>query len=504
MLNMKDRPMKSRWAWCAVGAFVCACAVAPEAVAREKRSLSLDEAVAMAQQDSKAWAQFDARAETAQYQVAAVKANWWPKISVDASALFWSDASKLDIVDKDKIGTELGAAFDKVGGEVLNEHPLLGFLLQQYAPTIKNVAQTLSGPLMNAVPSSMTLKEQFTFTFGAQIMMPLTPLFKVYHGSKLAEMAVENIEIERDAKSLEISYEVTDVYLKLVYAQLMTEVAQEASDTIEKHVELAQKYESVGMLSHSDVLAAKVEALKAKQNIVEAQNSTRLAALKLGQVLSVDSAIELSASDMPEDNFTVTLDELESYQKQAIENRNEFKRLEVGERAARKRETIALLDYVPQVFLIGRYQYTHGIEVLEPENQAILGIGMAWTIFDGLESHYKAKQAAFEADEFSARSEEARELIALDVAQKYLALSTALERVKLTSQAVVLADENLRTITAQFEQGESVNTDVLAAQTRRTAARADDVKARIDILAAYAGLKLSMGDNPTIERNAFK
>ena len=176
MLNMKDRPMKSRWAWCAVGAFVCACAVAPEAVAREKRSLSLDEAVAMAQQDSKAWAQFDARAETAQYQVEAVKANWWPKISVDASALFWSDASKLDIVDKDKIGTELGAAFDKVGGEVLNEHPLLGFLLQQYAPTIKNVAQTLSGPLMNALPSSMTLKEQFTFTFGAQIMMPLTPL----------------------------------------------------------------------------------------------------------------------------------------------------------------------------------------------------------------------------------------------------------------------------------------------------------------------------------------
>ena len=85
-----------------------------------------------------------------------------------------------------------------------------------------------------------------------------------------------------------------------------------------------------------------------------------------------------------------------------------------------------------------------------------------------------------------------------------MALSTALERVKLTSQAVVLADENLRTITAQFEQGESVNPDVLAAQTRRTAARADDVKARIDILAAYAGLKLSMGDNPTIERNAFK
>lgn len=506
MFKITSMPGKQALARLAFAAGVVASTIGAstsDAFARERRDLSLEEAVALAQRDSKVWTQFDARAESAQYQVEAVKANWWPKISIDAAALYWTDASKIDIIDKDGIKSDLGAAFDEVGDKLASK-PILGYLFSKYGEAIKNMAMSFGDPLLDAVPSSMTLKDQFTFEFGAQIMMPLTPLFKVYHGSKLAEMAVENIEIERDAKALELSYEVTDVYLKLVYAQLMTEVAQEASDTLEKHVELAQKYESVGILSHSDVLTAKVEALKAKQNIVEARNNTRLASLKLGQVLAIDSSIELRASDMPEETFTVTLEELESYQKQAVENRNEFKRLDVGERAARKRETIALLDYVPQVFLIGRYQFEHGIQVLEPQNQGIFGIGMTWTIFDGLKSHYNARQASFEADEFAIRSEEARELIALDVAQKYLALSTALERVKLTSQAVELANENLRTITAQFEQGESVNTDVLAAHTRRAAARADDVKARIDILSAYAGLKLSVGDNPTIEKNAFK
>ena len=58
-------------------------------------------------------------------------------------------------------------------------------------------------------------------------------------------------------------------------------------------------------------------------------------------------------------------------------------------------------------------------------------------------------------------------------------------------------------MTAQFANGESVNTDVLAAQARHAAARADNVKARIDILSAWAGLKLSMGESPTLERDAF-
>lgn len=492
----------------AIPAALCAILMAAgtplsQAQAREVRNLSLEEAVALAQRDSKTWAQFDARSETAKNQVESVKANWWPKISVDASALYWTDASDLEIVDKEEIQSQMGSAIGEAEQQLAAD-PMLSALLASSGATIKAAAQTIAAPMMNAIPETMRLKDQFTFTFGAQIMMPLTPLFKVYHGAKLAEMAVENIGIERDAKALDISYEVTDVYLKLVYAQLMTEVAREASDTIEKHVELAEKYESVGMISHSDVLAAKVEALKAKQNIVEAANSTRLASLKLAQVLSIDGTVELRASDMPVDAFTVALDELETYQEKALENRNEFKRLDIGERAAQKRETIALLDYVPQVFLIGRYQYTHGIGVLEPASQGIFGVGMTWTLFDGLANHYNAKQASFEATEYSAKADEARELIALDVAQKYLALSTALERVKLTGQALELADENLRTISAQFAQGESVNTDVLAAQTRRTSARADDVKARIDILAAYAGLKLALGENPVIERSAFK
>ena len=127
-----------------------------------------------------------------------------------------------------------------------------------------------------------------------------------------------------------------------------------------------------------------------------------------------------------------------------------------------------------------------------------------WTIFDGLGHYYEAEMAEYSAAELDSKDAGARELIELEVGQKYLNLSSALERVDLVNQTLALAEENLRTVNVQFEHGESVNTDVLAAQTRRTAAKADSVKAQIDILIAYSELLLSIGADPTIDASALE
>ena len=464
--------------------------------AEEIREMTLSQAIETAQKDASTWAQFDARAESAQAQYKQVESHWWPVISLDSSLLFWTDVSEMKVIDKEEMQTNLTNSVAEAVGQM---EPLQQAMLQQFMPA----AQAISSSLMDSLPESFKLKDDITFTIGATLKMPLTPLFKVYQAGKLAQVGIDNIEVERRAKALSINYEVTEVYLKLVYAQLMNDVAQEAYETIEKHVEMAQKFESAGMISHTDVLSAQVELLKSKQNIVEARNGTRLAGLKLAQVLSLGRGVQVKALENPRDSFNVQLDSLESYQQQAVENRTELERIELGREAASRKEKIALLEYIPQIALIGSYQYAKGIDILDPSHQGLIGLMMSWTLFDGLGHYYESKQASLESNELESKSDEARELIELEVAQKYLALQTALERVALTQQALALAEENLRTVTAQFAQGESVNTDVLTAQTKHTAARADDVKARIDILIAYAELKLSLGQDPALDASAL-
>lgn len=479
------------------------------ASAQTVREMTLSEAIETAQKNSKSWAQFDAREESAKAQYKEVESHWWPVLSIDSTLMYWSDASKIDVVDKDELKKNVSEAVSNLDlSQSLSQlDPAYLMLLEGALPALKSVGASaigqLSEPLMGAIPDSIQLKDQFTFTIGATLKMPLTPLFKVYQAEKLAQLGIDNVDVERRAKALAISYEVTEVYLKLVYAQLMNEVAEEALETIQKHVEMAQKYESVGMISHNDVLTAQVEQLKAKQNVVEARNSTRLASLKLSQVLALGRGVEIKALEMPHEAYHVELNSLESYQEQAISQRTEFERIDLGIQAAERKRKMAVLDMIPQVALIGSYQYGYGIDILKPSNQGLIGLMMSWTIFDGMEHRYKAQKASLEATELEGKSDEAKDLIELEVSSKYLALETAMERVELTQQALQLAEENLRTMTAQFEQGESVNTDVLTAQTKYAAARADDVKARIDILIAYAGLKLSLGENPTLEAGAL-
>jgi outer membrane protein TolC len=206
---------------------------------------------------------------------------------------------------------------------------------------------------------------------------------------------------------------------------------------------------------------------------------------------------------MPQETFSVALAPLSDYQTRALEQRTELERLsltqELGERSAK----LAIYDYIPKVALVARYEFAHGT-AMQPTNQAFIGLAANWTIFDGLEKHYAAKRAELEASQNATKAEEAEELIALEVSQKYLNLETALEKTALTKQALALADENLRMITAQFAQGESVNTDVLTAQTKRAAARASDVKARIDVLSALAALYLSLGEEPRLTQDAIR
>lgn len=490
--------------------FLCSFMLPASVFGQTVKELTLSEAIEIAQKGAKVWEQFDAREASARAQYKEVESHWWPILSIDSSLLLWTNESKIEVMDKESVKNNIKEAVSNLdlteataGLDATSKAMLMSF-----KPTLEAVGASalnqLSDPLLGSIPDSIKLKDNFTFTIGATLKMPLTPLFKVYQAGKLAQLGIDNVDVERRAKVLSINYEVTEVYLKLVYAQLMKEVAEEALETIEKHVEMAQKYEDVGIISHSDVLSAKVELLKARQNIVEATNGTRLAGLKLAQVLALGRGVEVRALDTPQSAYNIHLDSLETYQQQATENRNEFERIALGKAAAERKRKIAILDYVPQIALVGTYQYAYGIDVLKPSNQGLIGLMMSWTVFDGLEHYYSAEKASLEREEFAAKESEAHDLIELEVGSKYLALETALERVALTGQALELAEENLRTTTARFVQGESVNTDVLTAQTKYSVARADDVKARIDILIAYAGLKLSLGDNPVIEPEALR
>jgi outer membrane protein TolC len=83
---------------------------------------------------------------------------------------------------------------------------------------------------------------------------------------------------------------------------------------------------------------------------------------------------------------------------------------------------------------------------------------------------------------------QARTLISLQVRQTWLAREEAFNRLKVAQTALDSADENQRVTRDRYREGMGTNTEVLEAETRRTAAFTSYNNAKYD--AVYADLRL--------------
>ncbi|MFA5624582.1 MAG: TolC family protein [Bradymonadales bacterium] len=436
------------------------------AFANQAQELSLSDALSLSHAQGR-WQERSAiQSELAQVKYKSIEAKWHPILSVDAKLLYWNDESRLQIL----------------------KEPLD---LSTVPPMALPILQPMLGPLKN-IEDGLVLREQFTALIGLQLVQPLTPLFQVYQAGELAKLGKTLATHEQSKEELAAKLLTTEDYLNLAYAQVMVELSEEAVQTIDAHLAQARRYESAGLIAHSSVLEAEYELLKAEQDALLAKEARRLAAMKLAHTLKLEPGSAVVASDYAAHNVEFKLRALHEYQEEAQAQRSELKMLEVAREAKEREAKIAILDYVPKLALVGRYEYAHGIK-MQPEHQAFIGIALDWKFWDGLEAYYKSKEAKLKLRESELKDSESRGLIDLEVEKNYLNVQSALQSQELAEKSVELAQENLRIVQAQFDLGESVSTEVLAMHTKLSKSKADLAKARINSLRALANLETSVG-----------
>lgn len=452
-------------------ALFCLCGLWQAAHGQESHAITLSEALDLSAGQGFWRQKAEIESQLAQAKYKSIEAKWHPIISADAKILFWNDDSKLQIFEQPLDLSQVPAA-----------------ILPMLAPMLE--------PLKN-LEDGLVLRDQFTTTLGLQLVQPLTPLFQVYQAGELAKIGKNVAAQQQTLQSLSAELTALNDYLNLAYAQMMQTLASEAVQTIEALLTQAKQYEEAGLIAHSKVLEAELELLKAQQDLLEAQEGRSLAGAKLAQSINVERGNTLTASDLPQNELLLNLETLNAYQERALNQRAEFLLLRSNQEAKEREKTIALLDYVPKIALVGRYEFAHGIH-MQPTHQAFIGLAVDWKLWDGLEAHYKAKQAALQSAQNEISIAESQRLVALEVEKNYLAMQSALQRQVLAQKALELAQENTRITQAQFDQGQSVSSELLTMHTKYSKSKADLIKTRIDILKALAALQISTGQNPNI------
>ncbi len=408
------------------------------------RAETLDEAWALALQHDNGLASVRSRAEAAEFDAQAARAQRWPTVAVAGSY------SQLD------------------------DSPAFDF--------------AFTG--LPIVPPEMFKDDQLIMGT-ASISIPLFTSGRISSSIGAAEALQRGAGAQVTAATADLKLAVADAYVEVLRARKALEVARSNVQTLESLARDTGSMFERELVPRNELLAAQVALADARQNELRAANAVEVALASYNRRLGapMDRPAELDEAIAVAAEVPGTLEELTE---QALARRTELTALDAQAEAYGQMARTERSRVLPQVALSGGYQYLEN-QFLDDNDVGMAGIGVQWALFDGGQSRKRAASLERTRRATQQQHADAASLVALQVRQSWLGLHEARQRVVVTADAAAQADESLRIAQERYRAGLGTQTQLLEAETLRVRALKNRDDAVLDASLAQLRLARSVG-----------
>ena len=319
----------------------------------------------------------------------------------------------------------------------------------------------------------------------------------LWSGNKV-ESQISQAKLDLDSKQWgiakarqQLKYDATDAYFKFMAARDNVKLNQESVERLERYLQDVKLQFEVGVVAKVDVLRSEVELAKAKQSLIEAQNTYDLTMANLNNIIGFPLTTELNIKgDL---SYARYEKELAFCVDAALRQRPEISQYTDAAKSAQEGITVAKSGYLPTVSAVynagwydskfaGGNNYNWSVYLLTN-----------WTLFDSGYTAGKVKQAVEGYKKAQEQLKQTVDSVQLDVRQTYLSLKAAEQSIATSSSAVGLAEEDYKIKVIRYQAGVGTNLDVLDAQVALTTAKNNFLKAMYEYNNYRAKLDKAMG-----------
>lgn len=313
------------------------------------------------------------------------------------------------------------------------------------------------------------------------------PLYAGGRNKAAREAAKANTEAARqddEAVRNTLGFEVARGFYTVLKTREFIRAAEASVNSFQTNVGIANRRLQGGTLLKTEVLDLEVRLAQAREDLVRARNANALALRALRNLIGIEQGDFDIADNAPAASAPDSGD---------FSRRAELAAARERERAAEEQARGAKAGYLPQVSAFGSLDYDYGWKYENGGGSYTAGALVQWNIWDGNLTRAKVRQAR--ADLESTREEQRKVRLALDleVEQARLELKAANERLVVTQQAVSQAAESATLTRARFEQGATLATQLMDAETALVGARVRRAEAEADQRIALAALRKAVG-----------
>lgn len=342
----------------------------------------------------------------------------------------------------------------------------------------------LTIPGRGTVALSPDIPNRWRSRFG--LSWPLWTGGRIGNSIEATRAAVAAAEHEREGGEQDLVIEVTRAYWSWVVALERIEVLEASQVAHDQHHDDVSHLLEVGLAAPNDLLQTEVARDRLHLDRLNAGKDAEIAEENLRRLLATRAPLEPGESlsfDLP------PIPVLDSLRAAALESRPERSTLRARLASARAREGMARAGRLPQISMYGGYDYANpNTRILPPEERWDdswdVGVQFSWSLFDGGKVSGALQRARGEAHALEAQLLELDRAIELEVFARRKELETAREAAAVSEMTLSAAEENLAVVRNRFQQGLLTAADLLDAE-------ASALRAALDRTAAYAELRIA-------------
>lgn len=316
-----------------------------------------------------------------------------------------------------------------------------------------------------------------------------------YFQTKVAKLGVEAATLEKSAIRNKLINSVSSTFYVYLASIAADEVAARSINAVNSELKQSRIRYDAGSILRSDVLSLEVQLAQAKGNKIQTANAIELAKTGLKQLLGLTARqpFEINTSNhwgLP--RVTHTFEEsLDIAIKQRPETHTANKQIEI----AQQQINIARGAYLPTADAYVSYgSDSKNLDFNTNRDNITAGVMVNLDIFSGFRDNEKLKKAEHQLAIAKKLAKQTQLYIESAVKSAHLKVSEALARFKVTSTAVIAAEEALRLVKEQRNSGTVTVTRYIEAEVARDQSSARNIAARFDALRAEAELKQATGD----------
>ena len=357
-------------------------------------------------------------------------------------------------------------------------------------------------PFESSAPIAMEVQTMGRDTVFSQVSTTL-PL---YTGGKIsalvhqAEIAHKIAKEGRLRAKNEVIYDVKRYYYGVILTQQLKKLSQETLTRMSFIRDLTSRLYKGGSMNvkKTDYLRTKLSV-----NMIEVFNETIIkketlakSALIFAMGLSYKDKVTLTQESIKEPRLN---ENLEAIVQNAYDFNHDYKTLKLAINVHDSKLNEAKSDYLPSLGFRASAQniyndYDYGIINEQNKNSWTIGIGLEWSLFNGMRTTNKVEQSRLEKFKLEQQEIILQEGLALQVKQAFIEINSTYKQYEILKKAIETAKEN-RNLNIRAYQEDMVQTkDVLEAQLFESLTVADYYKSRYEHALARISVNYIVGE----------